>query len=229
VLAEDPDLAGTVAGDRAVGALEAAWACVVDLVPGVWQPDGWPTAITNGFGLLVLDGGLLLRHVRLGAHSGVEPLSSGDLLRPWDGDDAAGSVAREPHWEVLKPSRLAVLDIEFARRVSVFPEIAGQLVGRALRRSRWFAVNIAIVQQPTVEARLHMLLWHLADRWGTVRRGGVIVPIVLPHAVLAALVAARRPTVTTALAALEREGRLTRTSTGWVLHGPPPGALQTIA
>ena len=195
---------------------------------GKWQVDAWPASLTAGFGLLMLDG-LLLRRVRLGDRFGVELLSVGDLLRPWDGEDANASVAHEPHWDVLQPARLAVLDIEFARRVSAFPEIAGQLAGRALRRSRWFAVNMAIVQQPKIETRLHMLLWHIADRWGTVRRGGVAIPVILPHTVLAALVAAKRPTVTTALAALERGGHLTRTNTVWTLHGPPPGELRNIA
>jgi hypothetical protein len=88
---------------------------------------------------------------------------------------------------------------------------------------------MAIVQQPKIETRLHMLLWHIADQWGTVRRDGVTIPVILPHTVLAALVAARRPTVTTALIALERHGHLTRTDAGWTLHGKPPGHLPTPA
>jgi len=38
------------------------------------------------------------------------------------------------------------------------------------------------------------------------------------------LVAARRPSATAALSALEREGRISRRERGgWVLHGDPPG------
>ena len=192
---------------------------------GRGSPAPGAASISNGFGLLVLDG-LLLRRVRLGDRFGVELLSNGDLLRPWEGEDAVASIVREPQWTVLHAARLAVLDIEFARRISAFPEIAAQLAGRALRRSRWFAVNMAIVQQPKVETRLQMLLWHIADRWGTVHRSGVTIPVTLPHTVLAALVAAQRPTVTTALTALKRDGVLTRTHTGWTLHGPPPGELR---
>ena len=33
-------------------------------------------------------------------------------------------------------------------------------------RSRHLAVNMAIVQQARIDTRLHMLFWHLADRWG---------------------------------------------------------------
>lgn len=62
-------------------------------------------------------------------------------------------------------------------------------------------------------------------RWGTVTPGGVYLPVKLTQTVLAALVAAQRPTVSAALAALERDHRLTRTSRGWLLHGAPPGEL----
>jgi CRP-like cAMP-binding protein len=129
---------------------------------------------------------------------------------------------------VLEPCRLALLDIEFAQRTSSFPQIPAQLIARAISRSRHFAVNMAIVQQPKVETRLHMLLWHLADRWGTVGPDGVFVPVRLTQTVLAALVAAQRPTVSAALAALERDLRLTRTNRGWLLHGAPPGELQLV-
>ena len=66
-------------------------------------------------------------------------------------------------------------------------------MGRALARSRNLAVNMAIVHQSRVETRLHMLLWHLAGRWGRVRNDGVIVPLRLTHNVLSDLTAARRP------------------------------------
>jgi CRP-like cAMP-binding protein len=72
-----------------------------------------------------------------------------------------------------------------------------------------------------------MLLWHLADRWGTVGPGGVLLPVKLTQSVLAALVAAQRPTVSAALRTLAQDGRVTRTSRGWLLHGAPPGELQS--
>ena len=61
---------------------------------------------------------------------------------------------------------------------------------------------MAIVHQARVDVRLHMLLWHLAARWGRVRSDGTVLRLRLTHAVLADLVAARRPTVTTALSDL---------------------------
>ena len=74
-----------------------------------------------------------------------------------------------------------------------------------------------------------MLLWHMADRWGMLRSGEVVLPAQLPHAVLAELLTARRPTVTSALGTLQRTGRITHTLDGWVLHSPPPGELSEVA
>jgi CRP-like cAMP-binding protein len=225
VLEEDPALGEGLDAAQLASAAEVARAAVIQLSPGEWQPETWPTAVRNGFGLLVLDG-LLLRRVRLGDRVGVELLSTGDLLRPWQREDAVSSVPRHLGWQVLEPCRLAVLDIDFAQRTNAFPQIPAALIARAISRSRHFAVNMAIVQQPKVEARLHMLLWHLADRWGTVTRDGVFLPVRLTQTVLAALVAAQRPTVSSALATLERDHRVTRTNRGWLLHGAPPGELQ---
>ena len=67
-----------------------------------------------------------------------------------------------------------------------------------------------------------MLLWDLAERWGRVRAGAVVLPLRLTHSLLAELVAARRPTVTTALAGLAHSGLVRTTRGGWVLFGQPP-------
>jgi CRP/FNR family cyclic AMP-dependent transcriptional regulator len=131
-------------------------------------------------------------------------------------------------WLIHEPSRLAVLDERFARLLGRYPKLASRLLGRALRRSRHLAVNMAIVHQARVDARLHMLLWHLAGRFGRVRGDGVILPLRLTHAMLAELVAARRPTVTSALAALAREGRVRLLDNAWLLSGEPPGELGSI-
>ena len=179
-------------------------------------------------GLLLLDG-LLLRRVGLDGRFGAELIGAGDLLRPWQREDAVVSLRRQWDWRVLKPTRIAVLDLEFAERVVLLPEITGVLLGRALRRARHYAVNMAIIHQPRVVDRLHILLWHLADRWGTVRPDGIFVPLTLTHTTLAELVAARRPTVSTAISELQRTGALSRTARGWLLHGEPPGELLEVS
>ena len=72
-----------------------------------------------------------------------------------------------------------------------------------------------------------MLFWHLADRFGHVSGEWVDVPVPLTHGTLAELVAARRPSVTTALSHLYEREVLQRTSQGWRLRGKvPPGLLE---
>jgi CRP-like cAMP-binding protein len=88
---------------------------------------------------------------------------------------------------------------------------------------------MAIVHHPRIDARLTMLFWHLADRWGVMGADGVTVPITgLTHSILADLVAAQRPTVSAALGALERKGAIVRVSGGYRLHGSPPVEMGTI-
>jgi len=227
VLEQDPELAENVDPKRVAAASANARAVVIDVECGEWAEQQWPRNVRDGLGLLILDG-LLLRHVDLDGRFGGELLARGDLLRPWHREHFGATVPRRLGWRVLRHCRLALLDLDFAKRIAAYPEIHGQLLDRALRRSRYLTVNMAIVHQPKVETRLHMLLWHLADRWGTVRKDDVLVPAKLTHSIFAALVAARRPTVSAALSALEHNGQIARSPDGWLLYGAPPGELQTI-
>ncbi len=157
------------------------------------------------------------------ARFGVELLGESDVLRPWQEDELAtlpwtavvgaragsGRAARRE----LRPA---------ARRVS---GAGRRLFARAVARSRHLAVNLAIVHQARVDVRLHMLFWHLAARWGRVRADGVALPLRLTHAMLAELVAARRPTVTSALTDLAKRGLVRPMQDAWLLEGEPPGGL----
>ena len=228
VLDVDPELGEFLDGTRLAQAKGSVRALQLSLPDGAWDPPAWSHGVRAGLGLLLIEG-LLIRRIQISGRYGAELLGPGDLLRPWQQEDAIASVSRSSGWRCLRGGSAAVLDLDFARRITPFPEIHGQLVARALRRSRHLAVTIAILNQPKVDRRLLMLLWQMADRWGVMRGGEVLLPTELPHAVLAELLAARRPTVTTALGTLQQSGRITRTPAGWVLHSPPPGELREIA
>lgn len=101
-----------------------------------------------------------------------------------------------------------------------------EAVERAIRRSRRLVVNMAIIHQARVDDRLLLLFWHFAGRWGRVRGDGVLLPFRLTHTVLADLVAARRPTVTSALSDLSRRGLVRAIGEGWLLTGSPPRAIE---
>jgi CRP/FNR family transcriptional regulator, cyclic AMP receptor protein len=177
---------------------------------------------SGGFGLLVLEG-FMCRTTRLAERESMELLGAGDVLRPWDDDRALAPVPVTSAHRVLAPVRLGVLDHEFALAVSPWPSVAEAICGRFVDRVRWLALQLALTRVRRIEDRLCVLLWHLADRWGRVRRDGTIVcSVPLTHGMLAAMVGAQRPTVTTALTAMALEGRVSRHGKDWALHGDPP-------
>lgn len=223
VLREDPDLADAVAADRRDQAIEACTARALRIPAGSWRQDD-SGALRDGIALLVLEG-LLLRRVGIRGRYGAELLGQGDVLRPWQPEDEAGALAPRVQWNVLEPARLALLDVEFCRQFGPYPELAERLFGRAIERARSLAANMAIVHHARVDVRLHMLFWHLAGRWGRVRSDGTVLPVRLTHSVLAELVAARRPTVTSALSDLAKRGLVRSVDDTWLLSGGPPGGL----
>ncbi len=196
---------------------------MVRLRRGPWRGEGTELP-RDGIGLLVLEG-LLVRRVGVDGRFGAELLGDGDLLRPWQGEDAQPTLPRTTGWRVLEPTRMAVLDSRAAQRLADYPQLTGRIIARALERSRNLAVNMAIVHHPRVDVRLHMLFWHLADRWGRVRTDGIILPLRLTHSVLADLVAARRPTVSTTLSELAKRDLVRAVTDGWLLLGEPPREL----
>ena len=230
LLAEDPDLLEAIDPAERERATASCRVATMRIARGRWTV---PAAVRleGGIGLLILEG-LLIRRTGIDGRFGAELLGEGDILRPWQGEDSEPTLTQTTGWRALAPSRVALLDARAAETMAAWPALTGRLVGRALDRSRNLAINMAIVQQARVTTRVHMLLWHLADRWGRVRADGVILPLALSHSVVGELVAARRPTVTGALSELTRAGVVQALAPGWRLSGEPPGellALQTIS
>jgi CRP/FNR family transcriptional regulator, cyclic AMP receptor protein len=219
VLREDPELAESIDPTRRDQALETLVAREVRIPSGIWS--GRPIPIDDGIGLLVLEG-VMLHRVGIDGRFGAELVGEGDVLRAIDLDLDNPTLPLVVEWLILESARVAVLDERFVRQLARFPQVAGKLFARSVLRSRQLAVNMAIVHQARVDVRLHLLFWQLAGRWGRVRSDGVMVPLRLTHTVLADLVAARRPTVTSALSDLSRRGLVRAVGEGWLLSGPPP-------
>lgn len=226
VLREDSDLAEAIPAARRERAVRDCTVREVRIAAGRFN--GFDQGPSDGLGLLVMQG-LLIRKTGVDGRFGAELLGEGDLLRPWQEETEPLTLRQSVAWTAVEPVRLAVLDDSFARLVGRYPTLASRLVARAVERSRHLAVNMAIVHHARVDVRLYMLFWHLAARWGRVRGDGVSVPLRLTHTVLADLVAARRPTVTTALSELGRQGLVRAVDDGWLLAGDPPGGGVTIS
>jgi CRP/FNR family transcriptional regulator, cyclic AMP receptor protein len=227
ILAHDPELSDGLTGERLGAAVRDCTAGTCACSTGPWTPPGKLGDMRFGIGLLILDG-LIVRRVGVAGRFGAELLGEGDLMNPFHPHDMGTSLPRTGKWRVLRDSRMAILDSEFVMRASRYPEVVSALLARALRRSRHIATNMAIVQQPRIDLRLHMLFWELADRWGIVRHDGVHVPLQLTHATLSDLVAARRPTVTKALGELAQRAAVIWTGTDWLLSGEPPSELDDV-
>jgi CRP-like cAMP-binding protein len=228
VLQVDPELAEGLNGEQETFARTAAVARVDLLEPGEWRGDEEYTATAGHLGLLVLEG-LLAREMEVGQRSAIELLGPGDVLRPWVKVAGYSSVPTDSHWTVVDPVRIAVLDRRFAATITRYPEIVGTILDRMMARSRWLALHLAVCHLRLVEKRLLVILWHFADRWGRVTPDGVVVPLRITHKMLAGVVGAQRPSVTTALSALRRDGLVERLPDGsWRLRGGPPDELGRI-
>jgi CRP/FNR family cyclic AMP-dependent transcriptional regulator len=230
LLDADPELGeGLAPGDiAAAGRTVVVHARVLE--GGPWDPHAEDWAATATVGLLVLDG-VVTRDIVFVGRTTTELLGAGDVLRPWEDDVQFDPLPFSVLWHVHERMRVALLDARFALATARWPALAGAISRRHVRRARGLAFQLAIAQLPRVDDRLLVLLWSMAERWGRVAPDGVRLPLHLPHRTLATIVGARRPSVTTALSGLAREGLVERTDNGWLLHGDPaevfPARLQS--
>ncbi len=219
----DPDLGALLAPERLEDARTALHVPLQRLQVGEWDISRLSEAHPGHVGLLLLDG-VLAREILMEKEVSPELLGAGDLIRPWHLDRAPALLRHDVRWNVLAPSVLAILDRQFAAAMSAFPEVTVALLDRIDRRAERLATAKAIVQLTRVDRRLLALFWHLAERWGRMTDDGVVIPLTLSHRMLAQLVGARRPTVSSSLGRLTRSGRLVRRDDGsWLLNGDPVG------
>jgi CRP/FNR family transcriptional regulator, cyclic AMP receptor protein len=228
VLVEDRELGEAVDVARRTLAERACVADAMVLGRGRWNAGVHTGDTSGGFGLLVLSGLISGRVGRRGGF-GAELLGPGDLLRPLPRPSARAAEPFDSNWTIIHPARIAVLGPRFVERAAPFPQVATALVARALLRTRSLAVNMAIVHHPRVDTRVHMLFWHLSARWGRVTPDGTLLPLPITHALLAEIVASRRPTVSKAITQLADAGLVTRHGTGWLLVGSAPGELDEFS
>ena len=177
-------------------------------------------------GFLILEG-TMMRTVGILDGAAVELLGKGDLLLTRSSGGEWASVPQAADLDVLEAGRIAVLDAEFHQRTLSTPSIAAQLLTRATQRTCSSMLQLALTRVRSLSARLLIVLWHLADRWGRWERGAIVVPLALTHEQLAMLISVRREAVTkTALPELIESGRVSRRpGGGFGLHGPAPQGI----
>jgi CRP/FNR family transcriptional regulator, cyclic AMP receptor protein len=222
LLDADPDLADVLDDDVLEEARRHLVTGLGHREVGPWDAPGAMQPAPGALGMLLLDG-VAVRDVEVSGRAAMELLGSGDLLRPWDTDQDLHAVQPEVKWTVVAPLRWAFLDQRFTALAARWPPLLAAIVQRAMRRSRALVFHLAVTQITGVEQRLLLVLWELAHRWGRVGPDGVRLRLNITHAMLAQLVGARRPSVTTALRTLGEHGLVTQEGPGrWILHGSSP-------
>jgi CRP-like cAMP-binding protein len=214
----DPDLAAPAANRGA-----DVRAPVFRFEPGLLTDLPSSRARTH-LGFLIVKG-VALRDVSVCGRLTAELFGPGDVIHLTD-DDTESMLRAEVHWTVLEALFLAELDGSVLREFTRQPESVAAIVERALRRSKEGAIERSIASHVRVDVRVLAYLWHVADRFGKVIPGAVRVDLPLTHAVLARLIGARRPTVTTALQRLVALGYLKREGRSFVLIGDPSAVAE---
>jgi len=226
LLDADPDLADAFDLRMRLVVRQVATARVLDVPVG----GGWVEDLAGvghrGLGALVLDG-LLEVDVHVGGRTASELLGPGDLLQP-PRPDLDQLLDREVTRRAIIPSRVALLDGEFLDRVRPWPEIMLTLLRRSDKRAVGLDLQRAVSSHPSLELRLALLLWHLAERWGRVEPGGIRLDLPLTHALLGRLVAAERPSVSRSLGRLAEHGLVTGGARDWHLAGSAESCLEAL-
>jgi CRP-like cAMP-binding protein len=222
----DDDLADEFDVRSRVSARQLATVKLLDTEVGDGDLGAWFDAARGGMGLLILEG-LLAFEMHVGDRTTTELIGAGDLLQPPTdrGDELLEGLA---DWRVLWPSRLALLDADFADRVRPWPQIGQAMMRRACRRATEVNVLRAITAQPRLEVRLDLMLWHLAGRWGRVEPAGIRLTLPLTHRLLGQLAAAERPSISHALARLSHAGLVTGNAGDLHLHGNLDEHLESL-
>jgi CRP-like cAMP-binding protein len=220
LLDAEPDLGLLLPDARREAAGRVLLAQRRTLAPGRWE-DRFTGVAPEHMGLLVLDG-FLACQVEMADTVSAHMVGPGDVIRPWQRSDPDRMVRSYTRWTVVAPAELAVLDRRVSEAIAHFPEVNAMLVDRLAQQMEHIAISQAIGRLNGVDRRVLSLLWHLAGRWGRVGAGGVQLPLQITHGLLAELVGARRPTVSTAVSKLVASGRIERLERGgWLLLGRP--------
>jgi CRP/FNR family transcriptional regulator, cyclic AMP receptor protein len=174
----------------------------------------------ESFGLLVLDG-LLLVELNAGRAQIGWLVGEHDLIRPSGMLELA--LTERSRWRALNRTRIAVLDRAFVLSAAAIPGLSRVLVTCATRTASWLFAKALIASSPLIEERLLLIFALFGERWGKATAEGVMIRLPLSHANLAVLCGARRPSVTLALQALQRDGVLTCRAKGtWLIRRDRP-------
>jgi CRP-like cAMP-binding protein len=227
VLEADPDLGSALDKAQWKLAVHASLAPAFELDRGTWRFA--PRPDPGGLGALVLEGLIVIR-IDAETRAHIELLGPGDVIGPWVGSGQELALPSVPTTAVVSRARIALLDRRFAIRTARWPEIHAALMQRLIVRTRRLSLQSAINALSRIEERLEVTLWELAYRFGRVTPDGIVLDLPLTHAQMSEMVAAQRPSVSTAFTRLQDHGRIVQAARHrWLLVGEPPSTLSSLA
>lgn len=227
VLEADPDLGSGIDKVQWQLAVAASLAPAFELDRGPWRFA--PRPDPGAFGALLLDGLIVIR-INAETRAHVELLGPGDVIGPWVGSGQELTLPSVPTTSVVSKARIALLDRRFAVRTARWPEIHAAIMHRMIVRTRRLSLQSAINGLSRIEERLEVTLWELAYRFGRVTPDGIMLDLPLTHSQMAEMVAAQRPSVSTAFTRLQDHGRIVHVARHrWLLLGEPPSTLAALA
>ncbi len=214
----EPQLAAELEDDERERARRAIMAAAIEVAPGPWEEPAAGYGGGNAYGVLVADG-FVLRTVTMGERGTAQLFGPGDVMQSWPQEDLPSPVTVEVTWTVVSRATLVRLDDRVIALAGRWPSVLRRLAWRASSVAGRVSLQVAIARVPRLEERVLLLFWGLAERWGYMTPTGMLLPIRLTHEAIAALTAASRPPVSSALSQLSRDGVLCRTPEGWRLTG----------
>jgi len=227
VLEADPDLGSVIDKVQWQLAVAASLAPAFELERGPWR--FWPRPDPGALGALLLEGLIVIR-INAETRAHIELVGAGDVIGPWVGSGQELTLPSVPTTSVVARARIALLDRRFAIRTARWPEIHAALMHRLIVRARRLSLQSAINALSRIEERLEVTLWELAYRFGRVTPDGIMLDLPLTHSQMAEMVAAQRPSVSTAFTRLQDHGRVVHVARHrWLLLGEPPSTLSSLA
>jgi CRP/FNR family transcriptional regulator, cyclic AMP receptor protein len=180
-------------------------------------------------GLLVTQGLLMVR-LRVGGYTSTLILGPGDMVCACDIDAPQGSMPENRGVVGLTSVELAAVDHRLLRACLRWPTVGRALLECLTQRLRVGTLSLAVHQSPRVEERLWLAMWQLADRFGRVSPHGTAITLPgVTHSVLAEIVAARRPSVTSGMKRLGDCGLIEVTGRQrWLLRQRPEEGLTML-
>jgi CRP-like cAMP-binding protein len=180
---------------------------------------------------LVVTEGLLTARLRIAGYTSTLILGAQDMVCACDIESPSGSMPEDRVVQALTTVALLAVDHALLRSCLRWPAVGRCLMECLTQRLRLSTLSLAVHQSPRVEERLWLALWQLADRFGRVSPSGAVVSLPrVTHRVLAEVVAARRPSVTSAMKRLSDGGLIEVMGRHrWLLRQRPAEGLRTLS